>query len=58
LRLDPWMTADSPPVAEQPPSQPAEEPTGLPLGSISDPELSRTLAAAASSYFGRKTKSG
>jgi hypothetical protein len=58
LRLDPWMSADSAPVAELPPNQPAAEPTGLPLGSISDPELSRTLAAAASSYFSRKTKSG
>ena len=56
LRVDPWMTAVSAPVAEPLPSQPAEAPTGLELGSISDPELSRSLAAAASSYFGRKTK--
>ena len=56
LRVDPWMTAVSTPVAEPPPSQPAEEPTGLELDSISDPQLSRSLAAAAASYFGRKTR--
>ena len=56
LRVDPWMTAVSAHVAESPPSQPSTEPTGLELDSISDPELSRSLAAAASSYFGRKTK--
>jgi hypothetical protein len=33
-----------------------EDPAELPLDSISDPELSRSLAAAASSYFGRKAK--
>ena len=55
LRVDPWMTTLTAPVAEPPPSQPAEEPTGLELDSVSDPELSRSLAAAASSYFGRKT---
>ena len=55
LRVDPWMTAVTAPVAE-PPSQPAEEPTGLELDSISDPELSRSLATTAASYFGRKTK--
>jgi hypothetical protein len=49
------MTNVNPSAAEQPPSQPAEEPTGLELDSVSDPELSRSLAAAASSYFGRKT---
>jgi hypothetical protein len=58
LRVDPWMTAVSAPVAEPQPSQPAEEPTALELDSISDPELSRSLAAAASSYLGRKAKSG
>jgi len=56
LRVDPWMTAVTAPVAEPPPGQPAEKPTGLQLDSISDPELSRRLAAAAASYFGRKTK--
>jgi len=57
LRVDPWMTAVSAPVAELPPSLPAdEEPSGLQLDSISDPELGRSLAAAAASYFGRKTK--
>ena len=56
LRVDPWMTAVNAPAAEQPPSQHAAELTGLPLDSISDPELSRSLAAAASSYFGWKTK--
>jgi hypothetical protein len=56
LRVDPWMTAVSPPLAEPPPCEVAEEPTGLPLESISDPELSRSLAAAAASYFGRKSK--
>ena len=56
LRVDPWMTAVSTPVAEPPPGQPAEEPTGLELDSISDPQLSRSLAAAAASYFGRKTQ--
>jgi len=57
LRVDPWMTAISAPVAELQPSQTSEEPAGLPLELISDPELSRSLAAAASSYFSRKTKS-
>lgn len=57
LRVDPWMTAVSSPAAEQPSSEPVPELTGLPLDSISDPELSRSLAAAAASYFGRKTKS-
>ena len=56
LRVDPWMTAGSAPAVEQPFSQPAEEPTGLQLDSISDPELSRSLAAAAAGYFRRKTK--
>ena len=56
LRVNPWMTAVSAPAVEQPPSHPAEEPTGLELGSISDPELSRSLDAAAASYFGRKTQ--
>ncbi|HEU0006151.1 MAG TPA: DUF721 domain-containing protein [Terriglobia bacterium] len=56
LRVDPWMTTVNPSAAEQPPSQPGVEPTGLPLDSISDPELRRSLAAVASSYFGRKTK--
>jgi hypothetical protein len=55
LRVDPWMAAVSAAVAEPPRSQPAEKPTGLELESISDPELSRSLAAAAASYFGRKT---
>jgi hypothetical protein len=55
LRVDPWMNAVRVPVSE-PPGQPAEEPVELPLDSISDPELSRSLAAAASSYFGRKTE--
>ena len=55
LRVDPWMTGSAPAV-EQPFSQPTEEPTGLQLDSISDPELSRSLAAAAAGYFGRKTK--
>jgi hypothetical protein len=55
LRVDPWMTAVSAPAVERPPSHSAEEPTGLELDSISDPELSRGLAAAAASYFGRKT---
>lgn len=54
LRVDPWMTAVSPSGAEPTPSQVPEEPTGLDLDSISDPELSRGLAAAAASYFGRK----
>ena len=56
LRVDPWMTVVNAPPAKQPPRPPAAELTGLPLDSISDPELSRSLAAAASSYFGRKTK--
>ena len=56
LRVDPSMTAASTPVAESRPSQPAEEPTALELDSISDPELSRSLATTAASYFGRKTK--
>jgi hypothetical protein len=56
LRVDPWMTAAYTPVAEPPPSQPSMEPTGLALDSISDPELRRRLAAAAASYFGRKTE--
>ena len=56
LRVDPWMTAVSAPAVEQPPSQPAEQSAGLPLDSISDPELRRSLAAAAASYFGRNTK--
>ena len=56
LRVDPSMTAASIPVAESRPSQPAEEPTGLELDSISDPELSRSLATTAASYFGRKTE--
>jgi len=55
LRVDPWMNAVRVPVGE-PPGQLAEEPVELPLDSILDPELSRSLAAAASSYFGRKTK--
>ena len=58
LRVDPWMSTVSAPAAERQPSQPPEKPSGLPLDAISDPELSRSLAAAASSYFGRKTKSG
>ena len=57
LRVDLWMNTVSAATAEQQPSQPAAELTGLSLDSISDPELSRSLAAAASSYFGRKTKS-
>ena len=56
LRVDPWMSAANVAVAQEPNSQPAEEPTGLRLESIADPELRRSLAAAASSYFGRKTK--
>ena len=56
LRVDPWMTPVNATAAEPPPSQRSVEPTGLPLESISDPELSRSLAAAASSYFGRKAK--
>lgn len=55
LRVDPWMAAVRAPVAEPPSSKAIEEPTGLDLDSISDPELSRNLAAAAASYFGRKT---
>jgi hypothetical protein len=55
LRVDLWMNAVRVPVSE-PPGQPAEEPVELPLDSISDPELSRGLTAAASSYFGRKTE--
>ena len=58
LRVDPWMTAASVPIAEPPPSQSAEEPITLVLDPISDPELNRSLAAAAASYFGWKTKSG
>ena len=54
LRVDPWMTAVGPSVAEPPPNQGPEESTGLELDSISDPELSRSLAAAAASYFGRR----
>jgi hypothetical protein len=54
LRVDPWMTAVSPSVAEPPPSQVPEGPAGLDLDSISDPELRGRLAAAAASYFGRK----
>jgi hypothetical protein len=57
LRVDPWMAAASAPVAEPLPSQPAEEPITLALDSISDPELNRSLAAAAASYFGWKAKS-
>ena len=57
LRVDPWMTTVCVPGAEPLPSPPAEEPTGLQLDSISDPELRRSLDAAASSYFGRKNKS-
>jgi hypothetical protein len=56
LRVDPWMTAVSAPAVERPPSHPAEELTGLELDSISDREMSRSLAAAAASYFGRKTQ--
>jgi hypothetical protein len=57
LRVDPWMTMASDPVAELPSSLSPEAPSGLPLESISDPELRRSLDAAASSYLGRKTKS-
>jgi len=56
LRVDPWMIAVATPVAEPPPSPPVDEPTGLELDSISDAELSRSLATTAASYFGRKTK--
>lgn len=58
FRVDPWMQCISAPAAEGPSSQPEEQPAPLPLDSISDLELSRSLAAAASSYFGRNTKSG
>ena len=58
LRVDPWMTAVTAPGAAPLPSQSAAEPTGLPLDSIPDPALRRSLDAAASSYFGRKNKSG
>jgi len=54
LRVDPWMTNVTDPVAEPPRSQPAKELTGLELDSISDLELRRSLAAAAASYFGRR----
>jgi hypothetical protein len=56
LRVDPWMTGASTPLVEQPSSEPTEELTELPLDLISDPELSRSLAAAAASYFGRNAK--
>ena len=56
LRVDLWMTAVCTPSTESLPNQPAEEPTDLQLDSIPDPELRRSLAAAASSYFGRKAK--
>ena len=55
LRVDPWMNADSVPVSQLAVKL-AEESAELPLDSISDPELGRSLSAAASSYFGRKTK--
>ena len=58
LRVDPWMTAASSSDTEEPSSKPLEEPIALNLESISDPELSRRLAAAASSCLGRKVKSG
>ena len=52
LRVDAWMTTVSASGGEPLPSPPAQEPTGLQLDSISDPELRRSLAAAASSYLG------
>ena len=55
LRVDPWMNAVRTPATVVP-EQRVEEPAELPLDSISDPELSRSLAAAVSSYFGRKAK--
>jgi hypothetical protein len=55
LRVDPWMNAVRAP-ARTVPEQLMEDPAELPLDSISDPELCRSLAAAASSYFGRKAK--
>ena len=55
LRVDPWMTAVCTPVTKPLRSQPSTEPSGLALDSISDPELRRSLAAAAASYFDRKT---
>ena len=55
LRVDPWMNAVRAPDTPAP-EQLVEEPAELLLDSISDPELSRSLAAAASSYFARKTQ--
>ena len=52
LRVDAWMTTVSASGGESLPSPPAQESTGLQLDSISDPELRRSLAAAASSYLG------
>ena len=58
LRVDPWMTAATVSVADPPSNHSAEEPTALDLDLISDPELNRSLAAAAASYFRWKTRSG
>jgi hypothetical protein len=58
FRVDPWMTTANGAAPKPAPIGPAEDPVGLPLDSIDDPELRRCLAAAASSYFGRKTKPG
>jgi hypothetical protein len=58
LRVDPWMTNVTAPVAEPPRSQRSKELTGLELDSIPDPELRGSLAAAAASYFDRKTYVG
>ena len=55
LRVDPWMNLVAAPPA-QPPEHFAQEPADLPLNAVSDQELKRSLAAAASSYFGRKKK--
>lgn len=54
LRVDPWTNLAAPPA--QPPEHFAQEPADLPLDAVSDQELKRSLAAAASSYFGRKER--
>lgn len=56
FRVDPWMNVTTSSSDKSLPSQVVEEPAALQLDSIADRELSHTLAAAASSYFGRKTR--
>jgi len=56
FRVDPWMNVTTSSSAKPLPSKFVEERATLQLDSIADRELSHSLAAAASSYFGRKTK--